>query len=86
MGGASRRDLSERLRVSESSRTPRTAAIRGREGKIRRSSINIMEICYISGRFLFEDCCRRHAFLQAENSCLRAEIGSLQAESRFVGE
>jgi hypothetical protein len=83
MGGASRRDLSEWLRVSESSRTPRTAAISGREGKIRRSSINIMEICYILGRFLFEDCRRRHGFPHAEISCLHAEIENLPAEKSF---
>jgi hypothetical protein len=57
-----------------------------REGweEIQRSSISIMEICYISARFLFENCRRRRGFLQAENSCLHADMENLRAESLSV--
>ncbi len=47
-----------------------------------RSSINIMEICYISARCLFGDYRPRHRFPQAENSRPRAETENLPAKSR----
>ena len=54
------------------------------EGEIRRSSINIMEICYSSARLPVWKCRRRHEFLQAENVCLHAEMENLPAEIRSV--
>jgi hypothetical protein len=52
----------------------------GGDGETRRSSINIMEICYNSARSLFVDYRRRHKFPQAGNSCLHAETENLPAE------
>src|SRR6266542_1019785 len=54
------------------------------EEEIRRSSINIMEICYSLAPTPLRNCRRRHGFLQAEISRLRAETENLPAESRRV--
>jgi hypothetical protein len=43
-----------------------------------------MEICYISGHFLFGDSRPRQKFPQAENSCPRAETENLPAENGSV--
>src|SRR5262245_50439808 len=56
----------------------------GGGGEIRRSSINIMEICYNSARSLSVDYRRRHRFPQAETFCLHAETENLPAESHLL--
>jgi hypothetical protein len=49
-GGSSRRDLAERFRVPEGRLATADASDQGVGGEIEHSSINIMEICYISAR------------------------------------
>jgi hypothetical protein len=54
------------------------------EGEIRRSSINIMEICNSSVATPVGKCRRRHELLRAEDVCLHAEMENLPAEVRCV--
>jgi hypothetical protein len=44
------------------------------DGEIRRSSINIMAICYNSAHFSLCRCCQRYGFLPAESTCPHAEM------------
>jgi hypothetical protein len=52
----------------------------GAGGESFRSSINIMEICYISAGSPPWNCRQRHGFLRAECQCLLAETENLPAE------
>ena len=83
-GGASRRDVQEHRRRWQAGDAPRKQRSKVGEGEIRRSSINIMEICNSSVPTPVRKCRRRHELLRAEGVCLHAEMENLPAEVRCV--